>query len=128
VSQKHQFLSDEWFASVKDLLADGQPELPEAVRGLVVNMDVTDVGVKATYRGCWFEPGFSDDAEATLTTTKQLAYDVMIEKNLALGVRAIATGKAKLKGNKTKMMKLRAVRPTASQEAFEQKVREVTQS
>ncbi|TAM64496.1 hypothetical protein [Mycobacterium sp.] len=128
MSQKHQFLSDEWFASVKDLLADGQPELPEALRGLVVNMDVTDMGVQATYRGCWFEPGFSDDAEATLTTTKQLAYDVLVEKNLALGVRAIATGKAKLKGNKTKLMKLRAVRPTASQEAFEQKVREVTQS
>jgi hypothetical protein len=50
----------------------------------------------------------------------------MIEKNLVLGVRAIATGKAKLKGNKTKMMKLRAVRPTPAQEAFEQKVREVT--
>ena len=62
-----------------------------------------------------------------MTTTRQLAHDVLIEKNLALGVRAIATGKAKLKGNKTKLMKLRAVRPTASQqEAFEQGVREVT--
>jgi hypothetical protein len=126
MSQKQEFLTDEWFGAVKDLLADGAPELPEALRGIVVNIDIEDVGVEATYRGCWFEPGFSDDAEATLTTTKQLAYDVMIEKNLALGVRAIATGKAKLKGNKTKMMKLRAVRPTPTQEAFEQRVREMT--
>jgi hypothetical protein len=127
MTQKHQFLSDEWFGAVKALLAEGQPQLPEALQGVVVNVDVTDIGVLATYRGCWFEPGFSDDAEATLTTTKQLAYEVMILKNLALGVRAIATGKAKMKGNKTKMMKLRAVRPTESQATFEQKVKEVTQ-
>jgi hypothetical protein len=128
MSQSYTFLTEQWFGAVKDLLADGAPELPEPLRGLVVNVDITDVDVKATYRGCWFEPGYSDDAEATLTTTIQLAHDVLIEKNLALGVRAIATGKAKLKGNRTKLMKLRAVRPTASQEAFEQKVREVTAS
>jgi hypothetical protein len=126
MTQTYPFLSEQWFGAVKDLLSDGEPELPEPLRGLVVNVNVTDVGVQTTYRGCWFEPGFSDDAEATLTTTSQLAYDVLIEKNLALGARAIATGKAKLKGDKTKMMKLRAVRPTAAQEAFEQHVREVT--
>jgi len=127
MTQSYPFLTEQWFGAVKDLLADGAPELPAALSGLVVNVDVIDVDVKATYRGCWFEPGYSDDAEATLTTTSQLARDVLIDKNLALGVRAIATGNAKLKGNKTKLMKLRAVRPTASQEAFEQKVREVTQ-
>ena len=128
MTEKYPFLSEQWFGAVKDLLAEGEPELPEPLRGLVVNVDVADAGVQATYRGCWFAPGYSDDAEATLTTTTQLAHDVLIEKNLVLGVRAIATGEAKLKGNKTKLMKLRAVRPTASQEAFEQKVREVTQS
>ena len=127
MSQAYPFLSDEWFGAVKDLLAQGHPELPQALQGLVVNVDVSDLGLKATYRGCWFEPGYSDDAEATLITTSQLARDVLIDKNLVLGVRAISTGKAKLKGNKTKLMKLRAVRPTASQDAFEQRVREVTQ-
>ena len=127
MTQTYPFLSDGWFGAVKNLLAKGEPELPEPLRGLVVNVDVTDSGVRTTYRGCWFEPGYSDDAEATLTTTSQLAHDVLIEKNLALGVRAIAMGKAKLEGNKTKLMKLRAVRPTAAQQAFEQQVREVTQ-
>jgi len=126
MTQTYPFLSNEWFGAVNDLLAKGEPELPEPLRGLVVNVDVTDAGVQATYRGCWFEPGYSEDAEATLTTTSQLAHDVLIEKNLALGVRAIATGKAKLRGNRTKLMKLRAVRPTTSQQAFEQGVREVT--
>ena len=126
MTDKHDFLSESWFGAVKGLLADGEPELPDALRGIVVNMDVQDVGVQATYRGCWLEPGFSDDAEATLTTTKQLAYDVLIMKNLALGVRAMASGKAKLKGNKTKLMKRRAIRPSAAQEAFELQLREIT--
>lgn len=126
MTQTYPFLSNEWLRAVNDLLTKGAPDLPEPLRGSVVNVDVTDSVVRATYRGCWFEPGYSDDAEATLTTTRELAHDVLIEKNLALGVRAIATGKAKLKGNKTKLMKLRAVRPTASQQEFEQGVREVT--
>lgn len=100
--------------------------VPEPLRGLVVNVDVTDTGARATCRGCWFEPGNCYDAEATLTTTSQLAHGVLIEKNLALGARAIARGTAKLKGNKTKLMKLRVVRPTASKEAFEQQMQEVT--
>lgn len=127
MTQSYAFLSEEWFGAVKDILADGEPELPEPLREVVVNVDVSDTGVKATYRGCWFEPGFSDDADATLKTTSELAYEVMVKKNMALGVRALATGKAKLTGNKTKMMKLRSVRPSPSQEAFEKKVAEVTQ-
>ena len=100
--------------------------MKELCRGLMINAYVTDSGVQTTYRGCWFEPGYLDDAEATLTTTSQLAHEVPAEKNLALGVRAMPTGKAKLTGNKPKLMKMRAVRPTAAQKAFEQRVREVT--
>jgi len=66
MSQKYEFLTDEWFGAVKDLLAEGAPELPEALRGIVTNVDIKDVGVLATYRGCWFEPGFSDDARREL--------------------------------------------------------------
>jgi len=44
---------------------------------------------------------------------------------VALGERAIATGAAIPKGTKTKLMKLRVVRPTASQEAVEQQMQEV---
>jgi len=45
---------------------------------------------------------------------------------VALGARAIARGTAKLKGNKIKLMNLRVVRATASQEAVEQQMQEVT--
>ena len=46
--------------------------------------------------------------------------------SVALGARPIARGTAKLKGNKVKLMNLRVVRATASQEAVEQQMQEVT--
>lgn len=118
----HDFLSDEWFAAVQDVLAEGRPELPDALAGLVLNVVVEDVGVNTTYRGCWWEPGHSADAEATLITTRELAYEVMVKKNIPLGVRAISTGKAKIKGNRVKLMKLRVIKPSPSQAEFERRV------
>jgi hypothetical protein len=118
----HEFLSDEWFAAVQAVLDEARPVLPDALAGLVINVVVQDVNIDVTYRGCWWEPGHSDDAEATLLTTRELAYEVMVKKNIPLGVRAISTGKAKIKGNRTKLMKLRVVKPSESQAAFEQRV------
>lgn len=125
--ETHPFLSDAWFAAVQDLLAEGRPEFPPALAGIVLNVVVQDVGINTTYRGCWFEPGHSEDAEATLITTRELAHEVMVKKNMALGVRAISSGKAKIKGNRTKLMKLRAVRPSPSQSEFEQRVAAFTE-
>jgi hypothetical protein len=50
----------------------------------------------------------------------------MVKKNMALGMRALATRKAKLKGDQKKLMPIRSARPTPSQAAFEAKVLEMT--
>lgn len=125
----HAFLSDDWFAALAALLdADGQPELPPKLQNIVLNVNATDgdVVTRATYRGCYFQPGHSKDASAELTTPRDLCYQVFIEKTMAHGVRALATGQAKLKGDRNQMMPIRAVRPTPSQAEFERKVREMT--
>ncbi len=122
----YEFLSDDWFAALAEVLAEGQPDLPEALAALVINVVIQDAGIDCTYRGCWWEPGHSADAEATLLTTKELAHEVMVKKNIPLGVRAISTGKAKIKGNRTKLMKLRVIKPSPSQAAFEQRVASFT--
>lgn len=128
----YTFLSDDWFDAVQKQLAETPVELPEKLQALVVNVVIDpEPGddappVNAVYRGCWFEPGAADDASATLLTTRTLAYEVMVNKKLAVGVRALSTGKAKIKGDRRKLMALRAVRPSASQEAFEAKVAEFT--
>jgi hypothetical protein len=122
----HSFLSEPWFDAVKEALAEGRPELPEKLTGVVINVRVEDADVDATYRGCWWEPGFSDDADVTLFTTRELAYEVIVKRNIPVGVRALSTGKAKIKGNRTKLLKLRSVQPSDSQAAFEKRVQEFT--
>ena len=124
-----KFLSEDWFNAVAEFFAEGhKPEVPDKLKDIVLNINATDGDevTAVTYRGCYFEPGHSADAAATLTTPRELCYQVFIEKKMVLGVRALATGAAKLKGDRTKMMAIRAAKPTASQAAFEEWVRTLT--
>jgi hypothetical protein len=124
----HSFLSDDWFDAVESLLAEGRPELPGRLKPIYLNIDVVDGDqlVQTTYRGCWFERGHDATAQALLTTNRELCFQVMVKKNMALGMRALATRKAKLKGDQKKLMPIRSARPTPSQAAFEAKVLEMT--
>jgi len=127
----YAFLSDEWFAAQDALFAEnGVPELPMKLANIVLNINATDDDGgdvrEVTYRGCYFERGHAADAAAPLTTPRGLCYQVFLEKKMALGVRALATGAAKLKGDKNQMMPIRAAKPTPSQAAYEAKIREMT--
>jgi hypothetical protein len=124
----HLFLSDAWFDAVEQLLAGERPELPDRLKPIYLNIDVLDGNevIKTTYRGCWFERGHDPTARALLTTPRELCFEVMVRKNMALGLRALATRKAKLKGDQKKLMPIKATRPTPSQAAFEKKVLEMT--
>jgi hypothetical protein len=124
----HSFLSDDWFDAVEGLLVESRPELPDRLKSIYLNIDVIDGDhvVHTTYRGCWFERGHDATAQALLTTNRELCFEVMVKKNMALGMRALATRKAKLKGNQKKLMPIRSARPTLSQAVFEAKVLEMT--
>ena len=127
----YPFLSEDWFAALDRLLAEeGDPELAAKLRGLRINVRVEDEATgkvhEVHYQGCYFRPGFVPEAKALLSTSLTLAYEVMVNKNMVLGVRALATGKAKLKGDRRRLMALRMEKPTPRQAAFEKKVMEMT--
>jgi hypothetical protein len=126
----YRFLTGEWFDAMQRLLDEGgEPELPDKLRDLRLNVRIRDEDTgdvaEVSYCGCYFRPATVDGAP-TLTTTRDLAYRVMIEKNIVLGVRALATGQAKIKGDRRRLLALRSVQPSPEQAAFEQRVREMT--
>lgn len=125
------FLSEDWFDEVGRLLKElGAPALREKLQGVTLNVIIEDgkdgEPVKASYHGCYFQPGFAENAQATLTTTRELAYEVMIKKNMPMGIRALSTRKAKLSGDRRRLMPLASVRPSEEQKNFEQRVIDVT--
>jgi hypothetical protein len=129
MSTTYTFLTDEWFQAVADLLEEhGKPDLSPKLQDIVLNLDVRDGDdvVQATYRGCWFEPGHDETAKATLITDREMCMNVMIEKKMALGMRAISTGKSKLKGDLKKFLPIKAARATPAQKEFEKRVLEMT--
>ena len=51
----------------------------------------------------------------------------MVLKNMAEGVRAIMTGKAKLGGESKQLMSLSSVKPSPQQADFERQLKEMTE-
>ena len=65
-----QFLSDGWIEESERIRAEINPEVPEAVKDLVINLKVTDGpngDIEAKIAGGRFEKGLADDAPTTLT-------------------------------------------------------------
>ncbi len=66
----HPFLSDSWFEEVERIRAEINPEVPEAVKDLVINLKVTDGpngDIEARIAGGKFEKGLADEAPTTLS-------------------------------------------------------------
>jgi len=111
---KYQFLSDEWFANVDQLVDEHGAAAPGT--DILMNLTITDtpfggerlmhMGVKQG-RGLW-GVGHADGADLHLTTDYQTAKDVFISGDPAAGMQAFMSGKVKVQGDMAKLMAAQA--------------------
>jgi hypothetical protein len=107
---KHEFLSDEWFTAVTELMAHHGAEAP-AHQNMVMNLVVTDTpwGEREMHMGArdgrgHIGQGQLDGADVTLTTDYATAKDVFVSGNQQAGMQAFMAGKVKVQGDMTKLM------------------------
>jgi Ni,Fe-hydrogenase III component G len=126
-----KFLSDDWFVGVQDIITRmGGMEPADKLKPVLINVFIkTEDGSvsHAHFKAGVIYAGHDETAKATLTTTRELFYKVMVLKNMAEGVRAIMTGKAKLGGESKQLMSLSSVKPSAQQADFERQLKEMTE-
>lgn len=115
---KYQFLSDEWFAIVDQLVEEHGADAP-AGTDILMNLTITDtpfgaerhmhMGAKQG-RGHW-GIGHADGSDLQLTTDYATAKEVFVSGDPAAGMQAFMSGKVKVQGDMAKLMAAQAGGP-----------------
>ena len=124
-----EFLSDEWFAKVKEIrAAAGDVDVPAALADLKINITVkTDGGDKQMAMvGGMMEEGHQDDAPTTLVLPADLAKRIFIEGDQSAGMQGFMTGQLKIEGDMSKLMALQSAQPSDDQKQLMKQIQEIT--
>jgi SCP-2 sterol transfer family len=112
----YPFLSDDWFAAVRQIVDTGAVEIPPNAE-LVVNLVVTEtpfgderrLHIRATGGQADWDAGHADDADLTLTTDYTTAHDIFVSASPQAGMQAFMEGKVKVQGDLTKLMAVQVI-------------------
>ena len=124
-----EFLSDEWFAKVKEIRdGAGKVEAPAATADLVINITVNaDGGDKElALVGGMIEEGHHADAPTTMILPADLAKRIVIEGDQSAGMQGFMSGQIRIEGDMSKLMALQTAQPSADQVALMKQIQEVT--
>ncbi len=114
----HPFLSDSWFEEAERIRAEINPEVPEAVKDLVINLKVTDGpngDIEARIASGKFEKGLADEAPTTLSVPYDTAKAMFIEGDQNATMQAFMSGVIKVEGDMTKLMAMQAGGPPSAE-------------
>ena len=126
---RYEFLSDDWFQKVDELIAAaGELEIPAPMRAVQVNVTVTSpAGATMLFmRDGLFVRGHQTGAEASLTLTRDLARKIFVDGDAAAGVQAFLTGEIQVEGDLAKVVAMQTVEPTESQLALTKRIAAIT--
>ena len=124
-----EFLSDEWFAKVKEIRdGAGNVEAPAALADLVINITVNaDGGDKElALVGGMIEEGHHADAPTTMILPADLAKRIFIEGAQSAGMQGFMSGQIRIEGDMSKLMALQTAQPSADQVALMKQIQDVT--
>lgn len=131
----HDFLSDGWFAAVRELrdkYADEAPKVPYSIRmnQVITAAPFTDDEIKLfmdTSDGTMkMEQGELDGPDLTVTTDWETARKIFVEQDQAAGMQAFMSGKIKVQGDMMKMMQMNATPPDDFAKKIAAEVKELT--
>lgn len=125
-----EFMSDEWFAKVKELRdAAGNVEAPAALADLVINITVTGAagGDKAMALAAgMIEEGHQSDAPTTMILPSDLAKRIFIDGDQSAGMQGFMSGQIRIEGDMSKLMALQTARPSDAQQALMGQIQAIT--
>jgi hypothetical protein len=112
---KHEFLSDDWFAIVDQLVAEYGAEAPSGA-DILMNLVVVDtpfgqerhMHVGARNGRAHYGIGHLPDADVTLTTDYATAKEIFVSGDPQAGMAAFFAGKVKIQGDLAKLMAAQA--------------------
>src|SRR3954469_1131566 len=125
----YEFLSDEWFRKVDELIAAaGDLKIPPEMRAVEVNVTVTSAGgdKKLFMKDGLFTVGHKAGATTTLTLTEQLARKIFIDADVGAGVQAFLAGEILVDGDLAKLVAMPTVEPREPQQRLTRQIAAIT--
>jgi hypothetical protein len=126
---RYEFLSDEWFARVDELIAAaGDLQIPAAMKEVEVNVTVTSPrgDVALFMKEGLFTRGHQPGAPTRLSLTADLARKIFVDGDAAAGVQAFLAGEMVVEGDLAKLVAMQTVEPSEPQHRLTRRIAEIT--
>ncbi len=110
----HPFLSDSWFEAADKLQSEINPEIPDMLKDLVINLlvkDGPDGDIEAKMEAGRFVKGLADEAPTKLTVPYDVAKKMFIEGDQQASMQAFMSGQIQVEGDMAKLMSMSAGGP-----------------
>ena len=127
----HQFLSDGWFDEAAKIQAEISPEIPDAIKDLVINLVVKygpNGDIEAKMEAGTIAKGLAESAPTKLTVPYDIAKKMFIEQDPQASMQAFMSGQIQVEGDMTKIMGMQAAGPpSAEAQQVAQRIKEMTE-
>ncbi len=114
----HTFLSDSWFEEAESIRASVNPEVPDAIKDLVINLvvkDGPDGDIEARMEAGRFAKGLADVAPTKLTVPYDIAKKMFIDNDQNASMQAFMSGQIQVEGDMAKLMSMQAGGPPSAE-------------
>jgi hypothetical protein len=127
---RFEFLSDEWFTKVDELIATAGSDLkiPEAMRTAQVNITVKTAkgDAKLYLKDGLFQRGHESSFKTSLTLGEDIARKIFVDGDAAAGVQAFLEGKIQVDGDLAAVVAMQTVEPSESQMRLTRQIAAIT--
>jgi hypothetical protein len=126
---RYEFLSDEWFAKVDELIAAaGDLEIPAAMKAADINITVVAPGgnVPLFMKDGLFTRGHQPGVATMLTLSADVARRIFVDGDVSAGVQAFLSGEIKVEGDLAKVVAMQTTMPSEPQKRLTRQIAEIT--
>jgi hypothetical protein len=126
---RFEFLSDEWFTKVDELIAAaGDLKIPEPMRVAKVNITVKGAkgDTKVHMKEGLFQKGHEAAFTTSLTVPEDIARKIFVHGDAAAGVQAFLEGAIQVEGDLATVVAMQTVEPSKQQMELARQISAIT--
>jgi hypothetical protein len=126
---RYEFLSDEWFTKVDELVAAaGDLEIPAPMKAVEINVTVVAPGrdVPLFMKDGLFTRGHQPGVGTSLTLSAEVARRIFVDGDVGAGVQAFLAGEIKVEGDLAKVVAMQTTMPSEPQKRLTREIAAIT--
>jgi hypothetical protein len=128
-AMRYEFLSDEWFDKVDELIARaGDLQIPQAMKDAEVNVTVVSERGETQLHmkdGLFFR-GHQASMPTRLTLSADLARKIFVDGDVTAGVQGFLEGQIRVEGDLAAVVKLQTTMPSEPQQRLTREIAAIT--